>query len=107
MNPPPPGRTANNTGLAGKADRYPGTPGPERGTKEMPRYLLHKPAGNGSKDLCAEVEARDVLQAAMKIGWNLNEVKFTVFRNGRWEEPRIDSWLPALGAQILAEGRNS
>ena len=71
----------------------------------MPRYLLMKPARNGARDSCAEVEAASVLAAAVKVGWLLNDVKVKVLRNGKYEEPRIDDWMPDLGAQILDELR--
>jgi hypothetical protein len=71
----------------------------------MPRYLLTKPARNGAKDACAEVEAGGVLEAARKVGWRLNDVKFKVLKNGRYQDCNIQDWLPDLGREILEDLR--
>lgn len=71
----------------------------------MPRYLLMKPARNGAKDACAEVEAAGVLEACVKVGWRLNDVKFKVLRGGKYVDPRIDDWMPEMGPAILEELR--
>jgi len=72
----------------------------------MAKYLLiRKPVGNSGKQLLAEVEAGSAPQAAVKIGWDLREVRFKVLVNGRYVDPRIDSWLPEMGPAILEELR--
>jgi hypothetical protein len=62
-----------------------------------------KPARNGAKDACAEVEAAGVLEACVKVGWRLNDVKFKVLRGGKYRDPNIQDWLPDLGREILED----
>jgi hypothetical protein len=71
----------------------------------VPRYLLIKPARNGAKDACAEVEAGGILEAFRKVGWRLNDVKIRVLRDGKYRDPNIQDWLPGLGREILDEFR--
>ena len=68
------------------------------------KYLLIK-RNQISKLAFAEVEASGVLEACVNVGWPLNQVKIKVFRNGHYQDPRIDDWLPCLGPEILEELR--
>jgi hypothetical protein len=68
------------------------------------KYLLIK-KNQISKFVFAEVEASSVLEACVKAGWPLNQVKIKVFRNGHYQDPRTDDWLPCLGPETLQELR--